>query len=157
MRNYFLFFFLLLFFNFFQKEVKNNIDISTIEVKFMINRFKQDFYSHKGEDLEELKKKYPILFPENTPDSIWIAKMNAIDEQELYSETQKIYKDFSSIEKELTSLFKHIKYYKLRFKTPDVITMLTNIDYENRITYVDSLLLISLDAYLGKNHEFYAD
>ena len=35
--------------------------------------------------------------------------------------------------------------------------MLTNIDYENRVVYADSLLLISLDAYLGKDHEFYND
>ena len=48
----------------------------------MINRFEQDFYSHKGEDLEDLKKKYPLFFPENTPDSIWMAKIKDKDEQE---------------------------------------------------------------------------
>ena len=53
MRNYFLFFFLLLFFNSCQKEVKNNIDTSNIEVEFMINRFEQDFYTNKGDNLEE--------------------------------------------------------------------------------------------------------
>ena len=35
--------------------------------------------------------------------------------------------------------------------------MLSNIDYENRVVYADSLLLISLDVYLGKQHPFYAD
>ena len=60
MRNYFLFSCLLIFFNSCQKEVENNIDTSTIEVEFMINRFEQDFYSHKGENLEDLKKKYPF-------------------------------------------------------------------------------------------------
>ena len=82
MRNYFLFFFLLLFFNSCQKEVKNNIDTSNIEVEFMINRFEQDFYTNKGDNLEELKKKYPLLFPKNTPDSIWRAKIKDKDEQE---------------------------------------------------------------------------
>ncbi len=35
--------------------------------------------------------------------------------------------------------------------------MLTNIDYDSRVIYADSLLLISLDVYLGKNHKFYGD
>ena len=35
--------------------------------------------------------------------------------------------------------------------------MLSNIDYENRVVYADSLLLVSLDVYLGKQHDFYAD
>ena len=48
MRNYFLFFFLLLFLNSCQKEAKNNIDTSFIEVEFTINRFEQDFYNHEG-------------------------------------------------------------------------------------------------------------
>jgi gliding motility-associated lipoprotein GldB len=140
-----------------KKEEVKTVDVSETKINFSVYRFDVDFYNASKKTLSSLKGQYPLFFPENVPDSIWIAKMNAIDEQELFSETQEIYKDFSSIEKELTSLFKHIKYYKSRFKTPDVITMLTNIDYENRITYVDSLLLISLDAYLGKNHEFYAD
>ena len=66
MRNYFLFFFLLLFLNSCQKEVKNNIDTSFIEVDFMINRFEQDFYNYKGENLQALKKEYPLLLPQNT-------------------------------------------------------------------------------------------
>ena len=157
MRNYFLFFFLLLFFNSCQKEVKNNIDTSTIEVKFMINRFEQDFYSHKGEDLEELKKKYPLLFPENTPDSVWTAKIKDKDEQELYTETQKLYSSFSDIETELRSLFKYITHYNPMFNTPNIITGLSNIDYNYRVIYNQRLVFISLDVYLGSKHPFYSD
>ena len=157
MRNYFLFFFLLLFFNSCQKEVKNNIDTSTIEVKFMINRFEQDFYSHKGEDLEELKKKYPLLFPENTPDSVWMAKIKDKDEQELYTETQKLYSSFSDIETELRSLFKYITHYNPMFNTPNIITGLSNIDYNYRVIYNQRLVFISLDVYLGSKHPFYSD
>ena len=38
-----------------------------------------------------------------------------------------------------------------------MVTILSNIDYESRVIYADSLLLISLDVYLGKNHPFYGD
>ena len=35
--------------------------------------------------------------------------------------------------------------------------MLTNIEYDSKVIYVDSLMLISLDVYLGKEHPFYGD
>ena len=157
MRNYFLFFFLLLFLNSCQKEAKNNIDTSFIEVEFTINRFEQDFYNHKGENLQELKKKYPLLFPENTPDSIWIAKINDTDEQELFKETQKLFSSISDIESELESLFQYITYYNPMFNPPDIITGLSNIDYDYRVIYNQRLVFISLDVYLGSNHPFYGD
>ncbi|MGB0880848.1 MAG: gliding motility lipoprotein GldB, partial [Polaribacter sp.] len=139
------------------KDTPKTIDLSKIDVHFSIDRFDVNFYNTSVKTLSSTKKKYPLLFPKDTKDSVWISKINDTDEQELFAETQKLYKDFSSTKKQLTSLFKHIKYYNPKFKSPKVITMLTNIDYDNRILYADSLLLISLDAYLGKNHEFYAD
>ena len=157
MRYYFLFFVLLLFLNSCQKEVKKNVDTSKIEVEFMINRFEQDFYDHGGENLEELKNKYPLLFPDITPDSIWMAKINDRDEQELYSETQKLYSSFSDIESELKSLFQHVTYYNPLFNTPDIITGLSNIDYDYRVIYNQELVFISLDVYLGSTHPFYGD
>ena len=157
MRYYFLFFVLLLFLNSCQKEVKKNVDTSNIDVEFMINRFEQDFYDHGGENLEELKNKYPLLFPDNTPDSIWKAKINDKDEQELYSETQKLYSSFSDIESELKSLFQHVTYYNPLFNTPDIITGLSNIDYDYRVIYNQELVFISLDVYLGSTHPFYGD
>lgn len=157
MRYYFLFFVLLLFLNSCQKEVKKNIDTSNIEVEFMINRFEQDFYDHGGENLEELKNKYSLLFPDNTPDSIWKAKVNDKDEQELYRETQKLYSSFSDIESELRSLFQNVTYYNPLFNTPDIITGLSNIDYDYRVIYNQELVFISLDVYLGSTHPFYGD
>ena len=155
MRNYFLFFFLLLFFNSCQKDAKNNIDTSIIEVDFMMYRFEQDFYENKGDNLEVLKENFPLLFPKNTPDSVWIAKIQDKDEQELYKETQKVYSSFSDIETELTTLFKHITYYNPTFNAPDIITVLSNIDYEYRVVFTDLLVLISIDVYLGEDHPFY--
>lgn len=157
MRNYFLFFLLSVFFISCNDESGNVIDTSAIQVDLKVDRFDVDFYDFKGRDLESLKKKYSFLFPKNTPDSVWIAKIKDKEEQELYIETQKIYKDFSNVEKELTKLFKHIIYYNPEFQAPNIITVLSNIDYEYRIVYADILLFISLDVYLGKEHSFYND
>ena len=157
MRNYFQFLLVLLFFISCQKETQNNIDISNIEANFKVFRFEQDFYTNKGQNLVELKENFPLLFPDETPDSIWIAKINNPDEQELFQESQKKYNSLLHIEEELSNLFKHIKYYNPSFLAPDVITILSNIDYTYRTIYTDNLLFISLDVYLGGDHPFYSD
>ena len=132
------------------------VDVSNIDVNLSVDRFDVDFYTIKPNEFTNTKKKYPFLFPQQ-PDSIWVNKINNSDERELYNETQKVYKNIDGLISDLTLLFKHLKYYNPKFKSPRVITMLTDIDYDNRIVYADSLLLVSLDAYLGKEHEFYND
>lgn len=133
------------------------IDVSDIEAKVIVKRFEQDFYSAKDEDLPELKQKYPDLFPVEVPDSIWIAKMNDKDEQELFREVNTRYVDFHKESKQLSDLFKHIKYYYKGFKEPTVYTVMSNIDYQHSVIYADSLLFISLDVFLGKDKKVYQD
>ncbi|GFD81274.1 gliding motility lipoprotein GldB [Tenacibaculum mesophilum] len=135
---------------------KLDVDVSNISVNVNLERFDVDFYTTKTNELTKTKEKYPMLFPPQ-PDSVWINKINNKDEQELFTETQKVFSDVEEEKEQLISLFKHVKYYNPRFVSPKVITMLTNIDYNNRIVYTDSLLLVSLDAYLGEKHEFYND
>ncbi|MGG8497620.1 gliding motility lipoprotein GldB [Tenacibaculum sp. TC6] len=138
------------------KNDTKKIDVSNTEVTFNLDRFDVDFYNNQKE-LSKLKQEYPFLFPKTIQDTVWTQKRKNKDELELYAETQKVYATIDDLHAELTSLFKHIKYYNPKFKSPRTITMLTNIDYENRVVYADSLLFISLDAYLGENHEFYGD
>jgi len=150
---------LLLFWVFFSckdKETKE-VDVSKIPVTVEVNRFDVDFYTADSTSLPLLKKKYPLLFPVQVADSVWLSKIKDKDELELFAETQKVFKNSTPLKKELQLLFKHLKYYQPKFKEPKVITLLTNIDYDNRVIYADSLLLISLDVYLGKNHPFYGD
>ncbi|WP_296635111.1 gliding motility lipoprotein GldB [Polaribacter sp.] len=157
MRFYFtLFVVLVLFFSCSNKN-KSQIAISDIKLDFTIKRFDVDFYSANEETLIDVKDEYPYFFPEQLSDSLALSKINDEQERELFTETQLLYNSLNNLENELTGLFKHVKYYYPTFKVPKVITMLSNIDYDNRVIYADSLLLISLDAYLGKNHRFYSD
>jgi len=133
------------------------VDVEDIDVKIEISRFDKDFYTSSPNELQELKQIYPFLFPTQDHDSIWVNKMTDKDELELFDETQKIYKDFTAYKEQLNNLFKHIKYYYPKFQEPKVITLLTNIDSDNSVILTDSLLLISLDVFLGKDHEFYND
>lgn len=140
-----------------KKSTNNNIDVSNITVDVSIDRYEKDFYNATAATLPKVKAKYPFLFPKTMTDSISLAKISDKDEQELYKEVQKKYEDISFLKNDLTSLFKHITFYNPSFNTPKVITIQSNIDYESRVIYADSLLLISLDVYLGKAHKFYND
>jgi gliding motility-associated lipoprotein GldB len=155
----FLFAFLIVLSLFFSCSDKNKskIDVSKINIDFSIKRYDIDFYSASKETLPNVKEKYPYLFPKEFTDSLSFAKIYDAQEQELFAETQKVYKDFSFVESQLLLLFKHVKYYNSEFKEPNIVTILSNIDYDSRVIYADSLLLISLDVYLGKRHEFYGD
>jgi gliding motility-associated lipoprotein GldB len=139
------------------KENKLNIDVSDIDVVTVIKRFDQEFYNGSVSELPELKNNYPYLFPYQNHDSVWVNKMQNKDEQELFAETQKLYNNFNAEKEQLTYLFKHVKYYYPNFKTPKVITILSNVDYERKVIYADSLLLISLDVYLGADSNIYED
>ena len=137
------------------KEVSPSPDLSGIESDPEIIRFEELFYTSDEEQLPDLKSKYPFLFPEPNADSIWVNKMKDEDELYLFSESEKVFKDFSEQEGRLESLFKHMKYYFPTFGEPRVITVISQVDYNNKVIYADSLLFISLDLYLGKEHEVY--
>ena len=156
MRNFVIFLFLMSIISCSNKE-NSKIDVSDISVKTLVKRFDQKFYTTSPEKLADLKTEFPYLFPKPNPDSVWVNKMQNKDEQELFVETQKVYKDFSEETEQLNILFKHIKYYYPKFKEPKIITLLTNIDYNNKVVLADSLLFISLDVFLGKDNGIYQD
>ncbi len=139
------------------KKEKIEVDVSNIPVTVEVKRFEQDFYMADASKLPELKQKYPLLFPANTPDSVWVNKMQDADEQELFREVNTRFVDFRKELTQLSSLFKHVKYYYPTFKTPEVYTVMSNIDYQNKVIYADSLLFISLDVFLGKDKKVYQD
>ncbi|WP_165733759.1 gliding motility lipoprotein GldB [Polaribacter sp. 20A6] len=157
MRFYFMILMVLCVFFSCSDKKNTQIDVSTVNIDFTTKRYEVDFYNSTANTLPALKNKYPYLFPKSFSDSLAISKIADKDEQELFLETQKLYADISPLESQLTSLFKHVKYYNTNFKVPDVVTMNSNIDYNSRVIYADSLLFISLDVYLGKTHRFYAD
>lgn len=137
-------------------EEKESIDLSGIESEIELIRFDQLFYGKGPESLEALKTGYPYLFPGGN-DSIWINKMQDEDELFLYKEVQKEFPDLKEAKTDLEGLFKHVKYYFPTFRDPKLITLISTVDYENRVIYADSLLLVSLDVYLGSEHPAYSD
>src|SRR5690606_3561416 len=104
-----------------------------------------------------LQHKYPYLLSNQVDDSVWLKKKNDTLFIELYNETQKKFSDLSDLKTEFTNLFKHIKYYFPNENPKKVITVLSEVDINSRAIYADTLSIISLDTYLGKDHKFYVD
>lgn len=138
-----------------KKETKKEVDVSAIPVSFKIERFDQKFYTSEPQDLPALKAEYPFLFPEMYSDSVWTNKLKDPISRELFNEVQKKYVSMEKLEPQIEDLLKHVKYYFPEKKTPRVITVITEVDVDAKSIFVEDYLFISLDCYLGKEHNFY--
>lgn len=137
------------------KKNKVENEVTAIPLDLNVTRFDKIFFETQPEDLEKVKKEFPYFFPDGIEDSVWLSKMQDPLWQELYAEVQKKYGNFDPVKKEVETLFKHVKYYFPKTKTPKVITIISEMDYKSKAIYADSLVVISLELYLGKNHKFY--
>lgn len=138
-----------------KKEDETEKKINALEVNLSVARFDRDFATTPPESLPALKAKYPYLFPEQYPDSVWIMKLQDTIQQEIASEVNVVFSSFDETEDGLTDFYKHVKYYFPGETVPKVITLTSDVNYENRVILADTLLLLGLDNYLGADHRFY--
>lgn len=138
-----------------EKKSKVEKAVEEIPVEVKVVRFDKAFFESKPEELTNLKAEYPFFFPDGNDDKVWIEKMQNKDWQALYSEVQKKYGNFSKQTTEIEDLFKHIKYYFPTVITPTIYTVIGEMDYNNKAIYANDKLIIALELYLGKEHEFY--
>ena len=147
----------LLFFAIFscQNSSKVEKEISKIDVDLTIERFDRLFADATPSDLPGLKQNYPFLFPKMYADSVWINRMSDSIQKLQNKAVDSVFEDFSLTESEIISFYQHLKYYNKDLKTPRLITVLSDVDYRNKVVVTDSIVLIALDTYLGAEHEFY--
>lgn len=145
---------LCLFFLSCDQKTKVEKEVEEIPVDIKVERFDKVFFETKPEDLAKVKKQFPFFFPGND-DNVWLQKMNDPIWKEVYQEVQKKYSDFEPVRKEFNELFQHVKYYFPKTKIPKVITVIGEMDYNAKAIYADSLVIVALELYLGKEHKFY--
>jgi gliding motility-associated lipoprotein GldB len=134
-------------------KIEKTIEETPVEVK--VERFDKIFFETPPKDLAKVKKQFPYFFSPQINDTVWINKMQAPIWREVYAEVQKKYSNIEGVKNEFETLFKHIKYYFPETKKPKVITLISDMDPNNKAIYADSLVIISLELYLGKDHKFY--
>ncbi|GLU42547.1 gliding motility lipoprotein GldB [Muricauda sp. NBRC 101325] len=137
------------------EENKIEEEIAKVPIDLKVSRFDREFATADASDIPVLKNKFPYLFPVQFSDSVWIAKLTDTLQVELFEEVDKTFGDFKSETEDLESLFKHIKYYYPNTIVPHVVTLTSDVRYDDRIILADTLLLIGLDNYLGTDHYFY--
>lgn len=139
-------------------------------IEIQIGRFEKDLFSVDIYDLidsiPELRAKYPDFFPLYSNKIIEIGNMDkpGYDERlmafvtdfTIYRASKRVnevFYDFSKNEQELSMAFGR---YKLFFPDKTVPEMVTCISgFNQSIVTADSLLIICLDKYLGRDDEFY--
>jgi gliding motility-associated lipoprotein GldB len=129
--------------------------VEEIPVDIQVKRFDKVFFESKPEDLQKVKEEFPYFFPEGNDDNVWIDKMRDPIWREVYEEVQKKYSNIEPVRQDFTSLFQHLKYYFPEIKTPKLVTVIGEMDYEAKAIYADTLVVVALELYLGKEHKFY--
>lgn len=138
-----------------KKEDELEIDIAQINTNITVERFDTLFANATPDDLPKLKQGYPFMLSEKYTDSFWVSRLRDTLQIQLFNEVKKEFPKFDAIEIEIESLFNHLKYYFPEFNIPRVITTTSMVDYRNSVIVTDTIVLISIDTYLGADHEFY--
>ncbi len=155
MKKYFIFFLFSVLITSCNQKSKIEKAVEEIPVAIKIVRFDKLFFESKPQDLSKLKQQFPYLFPQQTQDSVWTNKMQNPLWRELYTEVQKKYSNTTILQSQLEDLVRHIKFYYPESKIPKAIMLISEMDYNSKSIYADSIVLVSLELYLGKDHKFY--
>jgi hypothetical protein len=73
----------------------------------------------------------------------------------LYEKSREVYPDLGFLEDGLTNTFGNIKTVYPEFKVPRVYTYISGLLYEYPVQYIDTVIVIGLDMFLGWNFEEY--
>ncbi len=145
---------------------KNKLDIelpkdAKIDVK--IYRYEKVLMNLNVDNLKnELKlnkKDYMFFLDANLDDTLNILRIyNFIKDpatHEIYDALLKKYPDVKWLENDLSTAFTYFKHYFPNKNIPKVYTYHSFMDYQNRVIYLDTVMAIALDMYLGKGFKLY--
>lgn len=143
------------------------VDVSAVSVPDVkIHRYDRDLFRVHASDLkaglEEIQHEYYFFLGTDLNDPKKLDEMKAYLENPRTVDFQKAseskYKDLSKVEKDLSGVFGHWKFYFPDAHIPRVYSYISGGDYTNSVQLVDSVLIIALDTYLGKDFKpYFAD
>ncbi len=132
-------------------------EIANIPIDAEMYLFHQEFAQSEAADLEKLRQQYPLLISERVPDSVYVAKMMGKDtiQNILESEVKKAQFNYDKIEKDVKDIMRHVSYYFPDFKETDIITFISEVEYDYQVVPRKDGLYIAIDTYLGVDSELY--
>lgn len=151
------------------KRSRYHPDISGIEVKVSIKRLEKDLFSYDPVKLPDtvnyIIRNYGsflqyfsyVINIGKVGDTSWSGGLLKFCtdrlNNEVYENTIQVFPDLNWLEKELSTAFKHYRYYFPARPVPEIYTCITG--FNNSIITGDSVLGIGLDRYLGSDCRFY--
>lgn len=139
----------------------NQRDVKKIEETHPVHiyRYDQALFNLPQKNLEKeldsLKADYAFFLGDHPSIPQLKAYLNDPINRRLYKEVQQKYGDLSELEKAFQEAFARIRYYFPKAKIPRIYTLVSGLSYETPIIYVDSVLIISLDMYMGGDYHYY--
>lgn len=141
--------------------------VSEINVKVKIMRYEtQLFIANQSNFKESLTKLLPdfSIFLGNKETLADEVKLNQLKQwlnmeinKTVFKDVMTAFPNLNEYEEELSKAFKYLKYYYPEKRLPKIITYISGLGIENSpVSFVgDSLLLVAIDCYLGKNYNLY--
>lgn len=153
---------------------KKRPDVSNIKVDFTIERFEQPFFkidtNQLVSGLAQVRQQFPAFyriyindilrlpFIDSTttvnPEALRAYKQILSSYAPINDSIQKKYSHLNWLKEELTTGFKHVKYYYPSYKLPNVITFIGPFDAPG-VILTPQYLGIGLHQYAGKNFSVY--
>ena len=140
-----------------KKEYQMPSEVAAINTSIKVERFDQKFNNVDSLKLKDLKNEYPFFFSAKLKDTFWLKKSKDTLQQELILEVSKVFPKSNKLEQDLEVMYKYLKYYYPQIEEPRTVSLISEVDYRNRVILTKELLLLSLDCYLGSEHHFYID
>jgi hypothetical protein len=167
-KNFYLCFFLVILFvtGCSWKKDRLDADVSGIIIpQVKIHRYDLDLFNIPVNDLsnglKKIQHEYYYFLGTDLNDPMKLKKMDDYLQnprnQEFQAAVKNKFKDLSATEEELTKIFRHYRYYFPGMKIPRVYSYISGGDYENQIRADDSVMIIALDTYLGKEFKPYQE
>ena len=140
------------------------VDISGIRIpETKIHRYDRDLFkvpvSDLSNGLKKLEPEYTCFLGSDLDNPVKLEKMRDylqnprnIDFQQA---TERKFPDLSDLEKKLNDGFRHFKYYFPDARLPKVYSYISGGEYNTPVEISDSILIIALDIYLGKDFRIY--
>ncbi len=138
------------------------IDVSNIKVNVDIRRMDEELLKLTDKaSIQAFIKQNPEYFVkfyelQSANDTAFVNNLDRIlnhpESKAFQKEAQKTFGDLADLKTQFESAFKHIKHYYPDFKEPRIITTFTGL--EKDIFVSDSLIVVSLEAFIGKKAKY---
>jgi len=153
----------LLFFGSCKNSKRPEIDLSAITYKDIeIKRYEDALFSididsvRKG--LERIRPEFGFFIVEDLDTFDIISIRNYISDPTLkqtYSDIETIFPNIRKLEYDLNKSLKYLKYHYPKINITSIYTYISGFDFEHPIKFVDSVIIIALDMYMGSDYYFY--